>query len=53
MDISKMKLSLFEEFDSIIVLDTETTGIDHRTEEIIELALLTLRRSGDGFEVAD
>ena len=48
-----MKLSLFEEFDSIIVLDTETTGINPKTEEIIELALLTLRRSGEGFEVAD
>lgn len=51
MDISDMKLSLFDEFENIIVLDTETTGINAKTEEIIELAMLSLRTTADGFEI--
>lgn len=43
--------SLFERFDSIIVLDTETTGIDSRTNEIIELAALRLHRDGDSYKI--
>lgn len=43
--------SLFERFDSIIVLDTETTGIDSRTNEIIELAALRLHRDGDSCKI--
>ena len=42
-----MKLSLFNEFDNIVVLDTETTGINHKTDEIIELALLHVRQDGE------
>lgn len=34
--------SLFQQFDNLIVLDTETTGIDHAKEEIIELAAVRL-----------
>ena len=30
--------SLFEKFERIVVLDTETTGIDCKKDEIIELA---------------
>ena len=29
--------TLFSQFDSLLVLDTETTGINCRTDEIIEL----------------
>ena len=38
--------SLFERFDNIIVLDTETTGFSPRREEIIELAMLRVSRGG-------
>ena len=38
--------SLYQQFDHIIVLDTETTGIQHKTDEIIELALLQVDCSG-------
>ena len=34
--------TLFSQFDSLLVLDTETTGINCRTDEIIELAVLQL-----------
>ena len=37
-----MNHTLYQQFDHIIVLDTETTGIAHKTDEIIELALLHL-----------
>lgn len=39
--------SLFERFDNIIVLDTETTGFSPRREEIIELAMLRISRGGE------
>lgn len=35
---------LFARYDQIIILDTETTGIDHKNDEIIELAALKLQR---------
>lgn len=38
--------SLFDRFDNIIVLDTETTGFSPRTEEIIELAMLHVSPGG-------
>ena len=38
--------SLFSRFDNIIVLDTETTGLKHKTDEIIELAMLRITREG-------
>ena len=44
---------LFSEFDSIVVLDTETTGIRPRADEIIELAARRIVREGDGFSVAE
>ena len=37
---------LFSQFDSLLVLDTETTGIKCRSDEIIELAVLKLTQSG-------
>ena len=39
--------SLFDRFDNIIVLDTETTGFSPRREEIIELAMLRVSRGGE------
>lgn len=39
-----MLLTLFSQFDNIVVLDTETTGIDCRREEIIELAAIRISR---------
>ena len=41
-----MSLSLFREFDQIVVLDTETTGILHKKDEIIELAALRCDAAG-------
>ena len=38
--------TLFENFDSLLVLDTETTGVVPRRDEIIELALLRVRADG-------
>ncbi len=38
--------TLFSQFDNLLVLDTETTGINCRTDEIIELAVLQLTQEG-------
>jgi len=38
--------TVFERFDSLLVLDTETTGFVPRRDEIIELAMLRLRADG-------
>ena len=42
--------TLFDRFDNIIVLDTETTGFSPRREEIIELAMLRVSRTGEARE---
>ena len=39
--------ALFERFDSLLVLDTETTGFSPRRDEIIELAMLRLTPDGE------
>jgi len=38
--------TLFKYFDTIVVLDTETTGFSAKNDEIIELALLSVSASG-------
>lgn len=42
--------SLFAQFDSIVVLDTETTGFSPRSDEVIELALLRMTAAGEAEE---
>lgn len=48
-----MELSLFKEFKNIIVLDTETSGLSFKNDEIIELAMLRVGNSASGFEILD
>ena len=38
--------SLFSRFERIVVLDTETTGIDYKKDEIIELAAACITPDG-------
>ncbi len=38
--------TLFSRYDSLLILDTETTGINHKNDEIIELAAERLVRRG-------
>ena len=45
--------SLLKRFSNIIVLDVETTGIDHKGDEVIELAALRLDCSGGEPAAAD
>ena len=45
--------TLFESFDSLLVLDTETTGFSPRRDEIIELALLRVTPDGTREEYDD
>ena len=44
---------LFLGFDRILVLDTETTGISCKSDEIIELGAFRVRRGADGALVPD
>ena len=37
-DIEKKRISLLEYYDTIIVFDVETSGLNPRTDQIIELA---------------
>ncbi len=40
---------LFSAFETVVVLDTETTGIDMQRNEIIELGAVRLRREADAY----
>lgn len=44
---------LFLGFDNLIILDTETTGINCKTDEVIELGALRVRCCPDGSLVTD
>ncbi len=48
-----MNSTLFSQFENIIVLDTETTGISHKTDEIIELAALRAVPCNQSLQTAD
>lgn len=43
--------SIFEHYDTVVVLDTETTGIRCKSDEIIELAAVALDNSGKSREM--
>lgn len=45
--------SLFEKHDAVIVFDTETSGLDPNTDQIIELAAVRLRPGDDGAATVD
>ena len=45
--------SLFARYDRIVVLDTETTGIDCHKDEIIELAAISVTHEGIVEEMDD
>ena len=42
-----MSSSLFEQFDRIVIFDTETTGLDFAHDEIIELGAVSLEADGE------
>lgn len=42
---------LFERYDTLLVLDTETSGLRFETDEIIELSAVTVRRGAAGPEI--
>ena len=48
-----MSLSLFKEFKNLIILDTETSGLSFKEDEIIELAMLRVENGADGYEVCE
>lgn len=47
-----MHSSIFRQFENVLILDTETTGIDFRHDEIIELAALRVH-NGEPVEEMD
>jgi DNA polymerase-3 subunit epsilon len=44
---------LFEKHDCLLILDTETSGLSFKNDQIIELAALKLAKKGDEIVVAD
>ena len=47
-----MSSALYRAFERIVVLDTETTGIRHKEDEIIELAALQALPAAGGLQTA-
>ena len=45
--------SIFDKFDNLIVFDLETTGIDYKRDEIIEVAALQVARGDSDFDVVE
>ena len=48
-----MLSSLFHNHDCLLLLDTETSGLSFKNDQIIELAALKLVKKGDEIVVAD
>ncbi|MCL2366978.1 MAG: 3'-5' exonuclease [Oscillospiraceae bacterium] len=48
-----MPISLFNQFDRLVFLDVETTGIDCKADEIIELAALVVVPDGQSYRMDD
>ena len=48
-----MLKSLFSRFDRLVVLDVETTGVDCKADEIIELAALVVVADGESYKIDD
>ena len=44
-----MTMGLMTDFETLVVLDTETTGISMRTDEIIELGAVRFHREGERY----
>ena len=49
--VSNMLSSLFRLFDSLVILDTETTGLDCKVDEIIEIATLRVVAHEESFRI--
>lgn len=45
--------SLFSQFDSLLFVDTETSGLSPKADQIIELAALHIAKDGSVFEMDD
>lgn len=45
--------TLFQTYDTLVVLDTETSGLRFEVDEIIELAAVSLRWSGQGAAITE
>ena len=43
--------SLFERYDRLVILDTETTGLNYSRDEIIEFSAVAVERDGDGHRI--
>ena len=48
-----MLTSLFRKFDNILIFDIETTGIEPKNNEIIEIAMLRVTEKGDACVISE
>ena len=43
--------TLFERYDRLVILDTETTGLNYSRDEIIEFSAVAVEKSGNGHRI--